>query len=88
MLITDFSQYKVVEGEHFLMIVGADIGVNDPKSVDLIISNMTTCAEYIARYGYERSQGLGIRAAHKEALKGARIIAAKPLNIPPGVEVQ
>lgn len=86
MKISDTAQYKVIEAEHCLLIVDVTTQINVTTGVELIIANMVTCAEYIARYGYERAQGRGIRDAHKQALKGASIILQKPLYIPPGVE--
>lgn len=86
MKISDTAQYKVIEAEHCLLIVDVTTQINVTTGVELIIANMVTCAEYIARYGYERSQGKGIRDAHTQALKGASIILQKPLYIPPGVE--
>lgn len=88
MQITDTEAYKVIEAEHCLLIIGVTTKISVTKYVELIVANMVTCAEFIARYGYERSQGRGIRDAHREALKGAQIILQREIVVPEGMETK
>lgn len=72
MQISKFLQYKVIEaGTHLSIISGRQV-VRD--AIELIIADMPTCCEYLARYTEERAAGKQPRESHQVALRGARVI--------------
>jgi hypothetical protein len=76
MKMSHFETYKVVECGDFLAIMRPQDNFNDHKKADLIVSDLPTCCEYLARYTYARAGGKSIDDAHREALAGARVIKA------------
>ncbi len=66
--------YKVCEFDSGIIIIGSRDNLQRPGVVNLIIADLPTCGEYLARYCFERAAGKDPQAAHAEALKGARVI--------------
>lgn len=78
--VSDLAQYKVCEFDSGIIIIGARDHLQRPGVINLIIADLPTCGEYLARYCYERVHGKDPKAAHAEALKGARVIAKGHLD--------
>lgn len=72
MELSPLLQYKVIEAERVIAIVPHNGVV--PGANNLIISDMPTCIEYLARYTEHRMDGKDIPKAHELALRGAKII--------------
>lgn len=73
MNVSPLLQYKVIEAEQHISIVPSKAVV--PGANNLIIANMPTCCEYLARYTEHRANGKEIKEAHELALRGANIIS-------------
>jgi hypothetical protein len=67
--------YKVVECDTSIVIVPENLVVAMPGACNLIIANLPTCCEYLARYTEHRAGGKEIREAHQLALRGANILS-------------
>lgn len=72
MHISQFLQYKVIEADKHVSIIEAKQTVQ--HAIELIVADMPTCGEYVARYTHERAAGKNPPEAHREALKGARVL--------------
>lgn len=72
MNISRFLQYKVIESEQHLSVIPAARVVQG--AIELIIADMPTCGEYLARYTHERADGKAPKEAHQAALRGARVL--------------
>jgi len=83
MKFSNMQLLKVVELADALVICRPQDNV--PKSEPLIIADMPTVAEYLIRYHEARCKGLPLKEAHKEALKGAKVITDPALM---GLEVR
>lgn len=82
MKISTILQYKVVEADKALAIINAADSLQRAGTVELIMSDMATCCEYLARYTHERARGAHPRDAHSYALKGAKVITPGDLDKP------
>jgi hypothetical protein len=76
MKMSHFLQYKVVECSEFIAIMKPQDKFNDYNAQDLIIGDLPSVCEYLARYTHARSAGKEIDDAHREALAGATVIKA------------
>lgn len=76
--------YKVLEFDTGLVIVPQSAHLHMPNTVGLIVADFATCGEYLARYCSERMSGKDQRAAHKWALRGAKVLKAGDLDKPVG----
>lgn len=72
MQISKFLQYKVIESEQHLSVIPARRVVQG--AIELVIADIPTCCEYLARYTEERATGKEPKEAHQVALRGARVI--------------
>lgn len=72
--VSPLQMYKVCEFDSGIIIIGGRDNLQRPGVVQLIVADLPTCGEYLARYCYERAAGKDPKAAHAEALKGARVI--------------
>jgi hypothetical protein len=78
--VNTLQLYKVCEFNSGIVIIGSRDNLQRPDTVELIIADLPTIGEYLARYCYERANGKDPKAAHAEALKGARVIAKGHLD--------
>jgi hypothetical protein len=74
MNINPLLQYRVVEFLNGVVIVPSEAIVNMPQCSNLIIADMRTCCEYLARYTEHRANGKEVKEAHELALRGANVI--------------
>jgi len=80
MNISQFLQYKVCEigtpGQPGggIVILDRDDKLKYPVVHELIIADMPTCCEYLARYTDARARGKTWRDSHTEALRGADVV--------------
>lgn len=72
MQISQFLQYKVIEADTHVSIIPGRNSVRG--AIELIVADMPTCAEYLARYTYERAGGKAPKEAHQVALRGAKVL--------------
>lgn len=80
MKLSTIVSYKVVESEKAIVILYASDKLNMPNSFELVIADLATCCEFLARYTHERAQGRNPMDARTWALKGARIHAPTELD--------
>lgn len=75
MKISTIVSYKVVETDKALVLLyaGDKLGGDRPDTFELIIADLDTCCEFLARYTHERARGKNPMDARRYALKGARI---------------
>lgn len=73
MNISPILQYKVIEHEKTLAIIGPTDTITGANN--LIIADMATCCEFLIRYTEHRMRGKEVKAALELALRGANIIS-------------
>lgn len=77
MNINGVALYKVVEFEGGILLMNALDKMTDRKNVELVIADVRTCGEYLARYLYARGDGAAGKSmaeAHRQALEGAIVV--------------
>ena len=72
MHISKFLQYKVIEAETHVSVIPSRQTVRG--AIELVIADIPTCCEYLARYTEERARGKEPKEAHQIALRGAKVI--------------
>ena len=75
MKFSTIVSYKVIETDKALVLLyaGDKLGGNRPGTFELIIADLGTCCEFMARYTHERANGRDPVDARTWALKGAQI---------------
>lgn len=75
MKFSTIVSYKVVETDKALVLLYAgDRVAGRPGTHELVIADLTTCCEFMARYTAERASGRDPADARTWALKGARVL--------------
>lgn len=78
MFINGVALYKVVEFDHGVIVLNAlDKMTDRPSAVELIVADIRTCGEYLARYLHARGDGAAGKSmaeAHRQALQGAIVV--------------
>lgn len=80
MKLSTIVSYKVVEGEKYLVMCYSGDRIAMPGAIELVIGDLPTCAEFIARYTEHRAAGHPVEKAKELALRGARIISVPKVN--------
>lgn len=77
MFLNNLVQYRVTECDDCIVIGPSNITVKMPGANPLVIAPAGAVAEYLSRYFHARERGKDLKAAHAEALIGAKVIAPK-----------
>lgn len=82
MRFSKLINYKVVEFDGGILIMGAKDNLQRPGVEQLIVADSETIGVYITRYMHGREMGKTVNDAHRDALKGASIIEASARDMP------
>lgn len=79
MKFNPLEMYKLVEGDHFVMLVPMHAQLT-LKNVELVAGDVAHVTEYLQHYVHSRVAGRRIKQAHTEALIGARVVGPNHLD--------